>query len=271
MEGFREQTMDLVLAELIGRRKPRPALRTAIRGWLRYMDAAILDWTQHRDLSHEQLRDLLLAAFGATLLAAQQADPKIQLRLGRARGRPGLSPDRRSRPPLQCPATAGIVAATSVASSRPPSIGVGWARRQHGEGDPNYRRGSRDGYSVVERCNAGRGRHRFSRSRLGRAERSRLRRQLQGDIQGTHFEEVSAVNYGAVPATKIITTGTPTKGQCKVKSAIELECVTPFHEHGKVGITVTNAEGASAETAADEIRFRPEVYQQRNCDLDRAG
>ena len=82
VEGFREQTMNLVLGQLIGRRKPRPALRTAIRGWLGYMDAAILDWTQHRDLSREQLRDLLLAAFGAALLAAQQADPKIQLRLG---------------------------------------------------------------------------------------------------------------------------------------------------------------------------------------------
>jgi AcrR family transcriptional regulator len=82
VEGFREQTMELVLGELIGRRKPRPALRTAIRGWLGYMDGAILDWTEHRDLSREQLRDLLLAAFGAALLAAQQADPKIQLQLG---------------------------------------------------------------------------------------------------------------------------------------------------------------------------------------------
>ena len=82
VEGFREQTMELVLAELIGRRKPRPALRTAIRGWLGYMDAAILDWTGHRDLSRAQLRDLLLAAFGAALLAAQQADPRLELRLG---------------------------------------------------------------------------------------------------------------------------------------------------------------------------------------------
>jgi hypothetical protein len=45
------------------------------------MDAAILDWTQAKDLPREQLRDLLIAAFGASLLAAQQADPKIQLRL----------------------------------------------------------------------------------------------------------------------------------------------------------------------------------------------
>lgn len=82
VEGFRQQTMDMVIAGLIGRRKPRPVLRTAIRGWLGYMDAAILDWAECRDLSKETLRDLLLAAFGAAVLAAQQADSKVQLRLG---------------------------------------------------------------------------------------------------------------------------------------------------------------------------------------------
>jgi hypothetical protein len=82
VEGFRVGTMELVLAELTGKRKPRPALRTAIRGWLGYMDAAILDWTQARDLPREKLRDLLLAAFVAALFAAQQADPKIKLKLG---------------------------------------------------------------------------------------------------------------------------------------------------------------------------------------------
>jgi AcrR family transcriptional regulator len=81
VEGFRQHTMDLLLSELTGNRKPRPALRTAIKGWLGYMDAAILDWTEAKDLSRTGLRDLLIAAFGATLLAAQQADPKIQLRL----------------------------------------------------------------------------------------------------------------------------------------------------------------------------------------------
>jgi hypothetical protein len=81
-------------------------------------------------------------------------------------------------------------------------------------------------------------------------------------IKGTHFEEVSAVHYGTVAATKIITTGTPTKGQCKVKSATELECFTPFHEHGeKLHTTVTSARGTSAETVADAITFWPEVYR----------
>jgi len=81
IEGFRQRTMDMALARLTGDATPRPALRIAIRGWLGYMDAAILDWAQAGDLPREQLRDLLIAAFGAALMSAQQADPEIELRL----------------------------------------------------------------------------------------------------------------------------------------------------------------------------------------------
>jgi AcrR family transcriptional regulator len=81
VEGFRQRTMSLVLRELTGQLEPPPVLRTAIHGWLGYMDAAILDWTQEKDLPREKLRDLLLAVFGGVLAAAQQADPSIQLRL----------------------------------------------------------------------------------------------------------------------------------------------------------------------------------------------
>jgi AcrR family transcriptional regulator len=82
VEGFRQRTMDLVLTELAGGQAPRPLLRTAIRGWLGYLDAAILDWTAHGDIPREKLRELLLAAFGAALLTAQQGDPEIRLTLG---------------------------------------------------------------------------------------------------------------------------------------------------------------------------------------------
>lgn len=81
IEDFRQRTIDIVLAGLIGKRKARPALRIAIKGWLGYLDAAILDWTQTGDLTPEKLRDLLLAAFAASLFAAQQADPRIELNL----------------------------------------------------------------------------------------------------------------------------------------------------------------------------------------------
>jgi hypothetical protein len=45
------------------------------------MDAAILDWTHHSDLRREDLRDLLIAAFVAAVLSAQEADPEIKLDL----------------------------------------------------------------------------------------------------------------------------------------------------------------------------------------------
>ena len=81
VEHFRAATLENILLRLTGKRSPRPALRTALQGWLGYIDAAILDWVHNRDLTREQLRDLLIAAFGAALLAAQQTDPKIQLQL----------------------------------------------------------------------------------------------------------------------------------------------------------------------------------------------
>jgi hypothetical protein len=64
--------MAMVLAGLGAGDDPPAVLRTAIVGWLGYMDAAILDWTQHHDLTREQLRELLVAAFGAALISAQQ-------------------------------------------------------------------------------------------------------------------------------------------------------------------------------------------------------
>jgi len=79
VEGLRQRTMDMALTRLTGGAEPRPALRTAIKGWLGYTDAAILDWTERNDLRREQLRDLLIAAFGAALLSAQQIDPEIKL------------------------------------------------------------------------------------------------------------------------------------------------------------------------------------------------
>ena len=76
IEGFRQATMELVLAELAGTRKPRPILRAAITGWLGYMDAVILEWVQTNDISRDKLRDLLVAAFAASLAIAQQLDPR---------------------------------------------------------------------------------------------------------------------------------------------------------------------------------------------------
>jgi hypothetical protein len=81
IESFRTHTLEQLVLRLTGRRKPRPALRNALKGWLGYVDAAILDWTQMNDLRRDQLRDQIITAFDAALLAAQQTDPKITITL----------------------------------------------------------------------------------------------------------------------------------------------------------------------------------------------
>lgn len=82
VEAFRTQTLEQLLARLTGARKPRPVLRHVLKGWLGYVDAAILDWIEGGDLPRDQVRDLIVAAFGAALMAAQHADPKLKLELG---------------------------------------------------------------------------------------------------------------------------------------------------------------------------------------------
>src|SRR5665213_1315433 len=81
VERFRRSTLEPILGEVSEDAAPPAVLRSALRGWLGYVDAAVLDWIEHGDPAIEQLRDLIIAAFVAALLAAAQADPSIQLRL----------------------------------------------------------------------------------------------------------------------------------------------------------------------------------------------
>jgi AcrR family transcriptional regulator len=47
-----------------------PKARTAVSGWLWFMDGACLDWIEHRDLERGELRDLLLGVLMGALIAA---------------------------------------------------------------------------------------------------------------------------------------------------------------------------------------------------------
>jgi AcrR family transcriptional regulator len=69
VERVRADTADRILAGITQGREPEPTLRAAVRGWLWFMDGAVLDWIAHRDMSSEQLHGLLLE----TLLAAANA------------------------------------------------------------------------------------------------------------------------------------------------------------------------------------------------------
>jgi AcrR family transcriptional regulator len=49
---------------------PPPKARAAVHGWLWFMDGACLNWIEHRDLSRDELRDLLLGTLFGALTAA---------------------------------------------------------------------------------------------------------------------------------------------------------------------------------------------------------
>ncbi|MGH2897326.1 MAG: TetR/AcrR family transcriptional regulator [Solirubrobacteraceae bacterium] len=77
--GAREvrETIGLVRIETAGRilaglgpDGERPATRAAVFGWLAFLDAAILDWIEHDDMTREELHGMLLGAFAGALMAS---------------------------------------------------------------------------------------------------------------------------------------------------------------------------------------------------------
>jgi AcrR family transcriptional regulator len=67
VEGVRTTTVERILA---GIGAAEPAARTAVRGWLWFMDGACLDWIAHRDLDRGQVLGLLLGTLYGALMAA---------------------------------------------------------------------------------------------------------------------------------------------------------------------------------------------------------
>ena len=58
------------LLEAIAPDGPTPEVRTAVAGWIRFMDGACVDWLAHRDMERETVRNLLLGTLAGTLMAA---------------------------------------------------------------------------------------------------------------------------------------------------------------------------------------------------------
>jgi AcrR family transcriptional regulator len=73
VEGVRDETAERILGGLDAAANPRA--RTAVRGWLWFMDGACLDWIAHRDLSRAELHGLLRGTLAGALLAAGVAFP----------------------------------------------------------------------------------------------------------------------------------------------------------------------------------------------------
>ena len=70
VDQIRDATSARILDGLGAGQPPAPPLRAAARGWLWFMDGAILDWLEHRDMSRAELRDLLLGSLAGSLSAA---------------------------------------------------------------------------------------------------------------------------------------------------------------------------------------------------------
>ena len=73
IEKVRDRTSARILDGLVAGDDPPPRVRAAVRGWLWFMDGAILDWFEHRDLSRAELRDFLLGSLAGALTAAGSA------------------------------------------------------------------------------------------------------------------------------------------------------------------------------------------------------
>ena len=73
IDEVRDRTSARILDGLGAGDDPPPRVRAAVRGWLWFMDGAILDWFEHRDLSRTELRDFLLGSLAGALTAADSA------------------------------------------------------------------------------------------------------------------------------------------------------------------------------------------------------
>jgi AcrR family transcriptional regulator len=71
VEDVRGATAERILAGVVGEGTPvPPGARTAVRGWLWFMDGACLDWIEHDDLSRDALRGLLVGTLVGALMAS---------------------------------------------------------------------------------------------------------------------------------------------------------------------------------------------------------
>jgi hypothetical protein len=58
-----------------------PALQAAVRGWIFFVEGVVLRWLERRDLTREQIRQLLRSALVGATEAARGVDPELQLDL----------------------------------------------------------------------------------------------------------------------------------------------------------------------------------------------
>ncbi len=72
-DGFRQAIYERILARM-GAAGPAPAMRITVRGWVGFVEAASLDWLEHRDVARQELVDLLSAALARLLAEPEDAE-----------------------------------------------------------------------------------------------------------------------------------------------------------------------------------------------------
>jgi AcrR family transcriptional regulator len=74
VEDTRQAIVDRIVRGL-GVQNPPPLVRVALRGWIGTVEAASLDWIEHRDVARQNLRELLAASLEASFLAVASLKP----------------------------------------------------------------------------------------------------------------------------------------------------------------------------------------------------
>lgn len=75
LEHTRERIV-LRALEAMGMAEPRPAFRAATRAWIGAVEAACIDWLEHRDVERAGVVQILLAMLYGAVVAAKQLDPE---------------------------------------------------------------------------------------------------------------------------------------------------------------------------------------------------
>jgi AcrR family transcriptional regulator len=72
VERTRRALMKRIIQTRVHRKPPPSILRIAVRGWIGFVEAAVLDWLDRRDLGRPALRAMLAAALASTLSDAER-------------------------------------------------------------------------------------------------------------------------------------------------------------------------------------------------------
>jgi AcrR family transcriptional regulator len=75
----RTRQLELVAAGLTPGEKPPPALRTALEGWMSFLEGVSLDWLANRDLDRDEIRALIVTALAGAIAAAREVDPGVSV------------------------------------------------------------------------------------------------------------------------------------------------------------------------------------------------